>query len=103
MVAFPTKIERAGKRYKIVSKSRYLKKKYGNDIEIDVEGLDTDLWPNGGWGIQQGNPACLTYAMRSCGDGIGFDGPVWYGHIGHLGELIHESEFGEEVEENGKQ
>lgn len=39
------------------------------------------------WMVCDGNPACLLYAMSSCGDPI--DDEVLYGKIGSLGHLVH--------------
>lgn len=47
-----------------------------------------------------GNPACLLFALRAGIEGLPVgskrsvsDEGVWYGHIGPLGELVHESEL----------
>lgn len=65
-------------------------------MQFRVEDLDTKIWP-GGWGVQQGNPACLIYAMRSGFAGLPLRGKVYYGKIGAFGHLVHEDEFLEEV------
>lgn len=51
----------------------------------------------GSWGVQQGNPACLIYAMRSAMAGIGIDEEVVYGKVNGIGYLVHVSELGDEV------
>lgn len=90
------KIEK-NKEYRIKGKSKYFKNKYGTENPvIRIEDRHDAIWPNGGWGMQQGNPACLLYAMRS-----GFESKimdlhdVWYGKIGQMGELVHASELEE--------
>jgi len=89
-----------GKKYRIKGKSTYFKKKYGtcNPI-IEIEDLDTNIW-KGGWGVQQGNPGCILFGMRSGLELLPWSGKVWYGHIevskltgARLGELVHESEL----------
>jgi hypothetical protein len=91
-----------GKSYKVKGKSEYFKKKYGtcNPI-IKIEDKDTALW-QGGWAVQQGNPGCMLFAMRSGFEHLPWGGTVWYGHIeinfpkgAGLGELVHESELEE--------
>ena len=42
--------------------------------------------------MMQGNPTCLLYAMRSAAEGFPFGGE-YYGKVGPLGELVHESEL----------
>ena len=39
-----------------------------------------------------GNPACLIYAMRSGFANMPIDNEVFYGKIGGLGHIIHQSE-----------
>ena len=85
-----------GKTCTIKGSSKYFENKYGTpNPTIEIEDEDMVLWPNGGWGMQQGNPACLCYAVRSGLEGIGLVGKVYYGHIDGLGELVHESELEE--------
>lgn len=48
------------------------------------------------WGVCDGNPACLHYAMRSGFGGLPPDDEVVYGKVGAYGHLIHASELGEE-------
>lgn len=47
------------------------------------------------WGVCDGNPACLMYAMRtSLGDNpIPIDDEVVYGKVGWAGHLLHVSEL----------
>lgn len=83
-----------GETYEIVSpKTDYWEKKYGTARpRITLEAPDTEIW-RGGWGVQNGNPACMLYGMRSGFSGLPWDGTVWYGKVGHMGELVHESEL----------
>lgn len=82
-----------GMAYTIKGKSKYFKDKYGTyNPLIIIEDKDTVLW-TGGWGVQTGNPACMLFAIRSGCEHLPWNGQVWYGHIGHLGELVHESEL----------
>lgn len=89
----------SGKTYKVIPKSEYLKDKYGENIQIIIEAPTKEIWPNGDWGMQQGNPACLLYAMRSGFENLPF-GNEYYGKIGSFGEIVHESEL-KEVNESG--
>ena len=89
----------ANETYRIKGDSKYFKNKYGtSNPDITIEGRDTELWPNGGWGMQDGNPACLSFAMRA-----GFDGIPWGeagdGKVGAFGELVDASELEEITEE----
>ena len=91
------------KKYRIKGKSPYFAKKYGtpNPI-IKIEGKDTDLWVNG-WKVTK-VPACLLYGIRVANEKLPRTGTVYYGHIVHqgrvdYGELVHETELGEEIEE----
>jgi hypothetical protein len=91
------------KSYRIKGESEYFKKKYGtcNPI-IEIEDKDTDIWA-GGWGVQNGNPCCMLYAIRSgFANMLHLTGQVWYGHINikkdspiRLAELVHETELEE--------
>ena len=83
-----------GKEYKIRGNSAYFNKKYGTpNPSIIIEDEDTAIF-SGGWGVQQGNPACMLFAMRTGLEGLSTDeGRVYYGKIGYLGELVHESEL----------
>lgn len=85
-----------GKIYKIKGDSKYFKGKYGTaNPEFKVEDESRKIWPNGGWGNQQGNPACMLFGMRSGVEGLPYVGNVYYGKIGASGELVHESELEE--------
>ena len=44
------------------------------------------------WMDCNGNPACLIYAMRSGFANMPIDNEVFYGKIGGLGHIIHQSE-----------
>ncbi len=47
------------------------------------------------WMFSEGNPSCLIYAMRSAKGNLPTDDKVFYGKIGALGYLVHESEIAE--------
>jgi len=80
-----------GKTYRIKGDSDYFKDKYGTpNPDIRIEGTDTEVF-GGSWGDQNGNPACILYAIRSVG--VPLSGQVYYGKINGLGELVHESEL----------
>lgn len=66
--------------------------------EFYVEGTDIEIFGSI-WEAQDGNPACLDYALRSANEGISpfQDGTVYCGKIGGSSKLIHESQIGEEV------
>jgi hypothetical protein len=86
-------------RYRIRGNSEYFKGKYGtSNPEILIEDDDYTVF-GGSWAFQQGNPACLLYAMRSVKDQLPRDiiehNTVFYGKVGHLGELVHKIELEE--------
>jgi hypothetical protein len=80
-------------KYRVKGESKYFAKKYGtpNPI-IRVEDTDREVFGKS-WGVMDGNPTCLLYAMRSGTEGLPLGGAVYYGHIGGYGELVHESEL----------
>ncbi len=85
---------------KIKGASPYFREKYGTaNPEIAIEDTDINVF-GGEWIIQPGNPSCLLYALRQCKEGLPRFGTVYYGKIGHLGELVHESEL-EEIKKEG--
>lgn len=68
-----------------------------------VEGLWKEVTGKS-WMDSDGNPAALEYAIRSGMEGdTRFDNNVYYGKIGGLGKLIHETQIGEEVEPDDHQ
>ena len=88
------KVEK-NKEYRIKGKSPYFKGKYGTaNPNITIEDKDTALWSRG-WGMQDGNPACMLFGMRSGMEGLPWGGVVYYGKIGGFGELVHETELEE--------
>jgi hypothetical protein len=88
------------KKYKIKGKSKYFKEKYGtSNPTILIEDTDKNVFGTY-WGNNNGNPTCLLYAMRNFADKLPISGTVYYGKIGHLGELVHESELEELNEKN---
>lgn len=63
--------------------------------EIVIEGLWKDITGTS-WMFSDGNTACLNYAIRSVKDELPTDDKVYYGKIGALGHLVHESELADE-------
>lgn len=59
--------------------------------KITIEGLWQDIVGQS-WMFSDGNSACLQYAIRASVDDLPIDDDVWYGKIGGLGYLVHESE-----------
>lgn len=45
------------------------------------------------WGVCEGNPACIDYALRTTLTDIPLDDEVVYGKIDGLGKLIHVSQL----------
>lgn len=87
-----------GAKYMVdTSNSKYLSDKYGATPVILIDGTDEEVF-GGSWKFQNGNPACMCYGMRSGVEKHPWDGKVYYGKIGGLGELVHESELIGEVE-----
>ena len=81
--------ELAGKTVKIKTEANTI-----GGAEIRIE----DWWINiagSSWMFQQGNPACMIYAMRTGTGGLDIpsDDEVLYGKIGGLGHLVHISEI----------
>lgn len=62
------------------------------DQDYVLEGLWKEITGKS-WMFSDGNPACLQYAIRSAKDDLPTDDKVYYGKIGALGHLIHESEL----------
>lgn len=54
------------------------------------------------WGMCQGNPACLVYAVRSATNGIPMNNEVLYGKIGRFGHIVHVSELETEPTQEAK-
>lgn len=83
------------KDYRVKGNSPYFKKKYGtSNPVIRIEDKDAVVF-GGSWEHQNGNPACLIFAMRAGTDSIR-TGDVWYGKIDGLGELVDSSELEEQ-------
>lgn len=86
------------KHYRIKGNSPYFRHKYGTPNPIIlIEGLDTELWTEG-W-AKSSAVVCYLYANRMMTEKLPLGGKVYYGHIEGLGELVHETELGEEIEE----
>lgn len=71
-----------------------------DDIQDRIAGADyviEDWWDHltgRSWMFSDGNPACLTYAIRSAVCGLPTDDEVLYGHTKDgLGHLVHVSEI----------
>ncbi len=81
--------DRKGKTYKIKS-GAYKDNDYRvEDTVMNVLGRS--------WIDHKGNAGCIEYMVRMVQDGLPIDNNVYYGKIGGLGHIIHESELGEEV------
>jgi len=85
-----------GKTYRVVSDSPYFLDKYGTPHPlIIIEDTDKEVFGSS-WAAQDGNPACIIYAVRrGFNRAIQGDGQVYYGKINGLGELVHETELTE--------
>jgi hypothetical protein len=78
---------------KVTKQSTYFLKKYGDATpNVMIECTDLEAWGKS-WMDMYGNPAALMYAMRSGLEGLPITGTVYYGKVGVLGELFHESEL----------
>jgi len=82
-----------GQLYILKKPSIYFAKKHGNPRPVVlIEGRDIEIWP-GGWMRQPGNSTCLSYGMRVAAENLPTMGAVYYGKVGALGELFHETEL----------
>jgi len=82
-----------GQLYILKKPSIYFAKKHGNPRPVVlIEGRDIEIWP-GGWMWQPGNSTCLSYGMRVAAENLPTTGAVYYGKVGALGELFHETEL----------
>jgi hypothetical protein len=85
------------KTYKVVSDSKYLHDKYGEDIEAWVEDTDVNVFGKS-WMWMDGNPGATLFALRTGMEGrVDLGATVYYTKIKGLGELLLESELGELV------
>ena len=81
-----------GKKCKIKGNSEYFIEKYGTaNPTIEIEDTDRKLFGKS-WMMMGCNPAAMLYGIRSGLDGLPLGGTVYYGKIGHLGELETASE-----------
>ena len=81
------------KSAKITKPSEYFLKKYGNATpDIQIECTDQETWGKS-WKVMQGNISAMLYGMRSGMENLPLSGQVFYGKVGSMGELFHESEF----------
>lgn len=62
--------------------------------DIEIEGLWEEV-SGSSWMINPGNAACIRFGMRCALEGLPRDDKVYYGKIGTLGSLVHESELEE--------
>jgi len=82
-----------GQEYRIRGHSQYLAKKYGTPNPI-IKIEDTDLKVLGcKWHDTDGNPACIFFGARAGIEKLACFGPVYYGKIGSLGELVCKNEL----------
>ncbi|MEU8264435.1 hypothetical protein AB0C02_27915 [Micromonospora sp. NPDC048999] len=76
----------------------------GQTVTIRADAVDLggqqyrveDWWQNVAgisWMDAEGNPAALTYAIRSAIAGLPTDNEVLYGKVGSFGHLVHVSEL----------
>lgn len=85
--------ELSGKKFRIKCGSKYFETKYGDSPVIEVEcKLDYR---------REGNMCTFFYIGRALAEGneslLNLKGKTYYGHVQGLGEIVHESELGEEV------
>lgn len=93
--------DRSGKTY--VLNSRASDPMQGQVVEgadYHVEGLWEDITGKS-WMVSDGNPAAMHYGIRSGLTGLPIDNSVWYGKIGGLGHLVHESELSDALSPGG--
>ena len=84
-----------GQTYQIKGNSEYFLSKYGHSNPfIVIEGTDREALGQF-WGGINGNPAVMFYGMRAGLEDLPLGGQVYYGKIGQIGELVHESELKE--------
>lgn len=82
-----------GKTYKIRGNSLYFEKKYGtSNPEIEIEDTAMNVWGKS-WQVMIGNSTAMLYGMRAGMEDLPTDDDVYYGKIGVLAELVHESEL----------
>ncbi|MFF7899998.1 hypothetical protein ACFZCV_14555 [Streptomyces sp. NPDC007920] len=62
-------------------------------LQFKVEDWNDRVFGGQWWGAMDGNPAALSYAMRSAVGGLPTDNEVVYGHVGGRGHLVHVSEI----------
>ncbi|GAH49028.1 unnamed protein product [marine sediment metagenome] len=78
----------AGKTYRVKGQSKYFARKYGSaNPEIVIEGKQDYH--------HFFSPPSFLFQGRALAEGIPIDGNTYYGHIGGLGEFVHESELEE--------
>lgn len=81
------------KTYKVICQSKYFTMKYGDNPTIQIE-KEIDYH-------HSINPAGFHFIGRVLAEGRQelFKVPHYYGYVEGLGEIIHESEIGDEVDE----
>lgn len=87
------------KTYKIITKSKYFKEKYGNESPV-IHLLERDFEVFGDkWRNRQYVPAVLAFMLRQVADNVfNLSEPAYYGKIKtgesfELGELVFKSEL----------
>ncbi len=82
-----------GKKFKINCGSKYFDVKYSGPVVIEIEG-EQDFHG-------EFTPPAFLYIGRVLAEGKPelLRGKTYYGHVDGLGEFIHESEPGEEIQE----
>lgn len=76
----------AGKTYRIKGQSKYFLAKYGTaNPEIIIESKEDYH--------ESFSPPAFLFQGRALAEGVLIDGNTYYGHIGGLGEFVHESEL----------
>ena len=83
------------KKFRINCGSKYFELKYGQNPVIEIE-EELDFH-------NHYKPPAFLYIGRALAEGRPemLRGKTYYGHVNGLGEFIHETEFGEEIKEEG--
>lgn len=88
----PTTTDLAGKTVTVTTKLPLFNQQ-STTVEYLVEGSWKEL-TGGSWMVANGNPACMSYAIRGGLSGLPIDDNVLYGHTPDgLGHLVHVSEI----------
>ena len=80
--------------YRILGNSAYFKNKYGTSNPVIIIEDEADKVFGMSWGVMQGNPTAMLFAMRTAMEGINaLNEKVYYGKINNLAELVVKSEL----------